>query len=359
MTGRRCLTFALFAALLGVIAAASASPHSTDRDVYERIGRAGVALDCDDVHCFRPLVAVLLEHLPGPSLLRWRIYAVVTSAAAAIALGRLTVLLGFSARVAGFAMWIAAFGSGPLQSVFDPYTSDPLMYLLGPLMVADLFQNRGLRATALGSIGVLAKEFAAAPLWVFTLFSVLQRKWADALRMLAAALFATLVWFTLHTLLMTLYNNRYGTNPSVDLLGGGYFRAWTEALGPGLAGAYLFMAFGALYVLFPVGLTRAARPIRLLAWSCLPAAAAFVYVQQPDRALWNFHFIVIPLAAAILARLPDWPCWIFIVCFGAANIRLGSPQPALVTVFRVGLVIVSTSIAVMAVTRRDPGLATS
>src|SRR5262245_31679382 len=86
MVRRRCLSFASVAALLAVVAATSGSPQSTDRDVYEQIGGSGAALDCVDIHCFRPLVAVIVEHLPGPSLVRWRAYAVVTSAAAAVAL---------------------------------------------------------------------------------------------------------------------------------------------------------------------------------------------------------------------------------------------------------------------------------
>ena len=32
------------------------------------------------------------------------------------------------------ASWISALGSGSLYSLFDSYTSDPLMYLIGPLV---------------------------------------------------------------------------------------------------------------------------------------------------------------------------------------------------------------------------------
>src|SRR6185312_12523083 len=128
------------------------------------------------------LPAPIIEHLPGPSLMKWRAYAVLTNAAAAIALGRLCLVLGLSSRGAGTATWIAAFGFGPMQSVFDPYTSDPVMYLLAPLMMADLMAERLGRPTLLGSLGVISKEFTAAPLWIYALFSAMRRRWDTALK---------------------------------------------------------------------------------------------------------------------------------------------------------------------------------
>src|SRR6185503_9501123 len=216
----------------------------------------------------------------------------------------------------GFATWISAFGFGSLQSIFDPYTSDPVMYLIGPLMMSDLLRDRLWRPGAIGSIGVLAKEFAAVPLWMFALMSALRRRWNMAARAALAAGAATLVWLTVQTVFMTLYNYSYGGNPSVNLLGGGYLAVWVSALGRPRAAAYLFLAFGPLFVLLVAGLTRASRTLRLLAWSSLPPAIAFAYVQQPDRSLWNFHFVVIPIAMLVLQELPDRWCWLFVIAFG-------------------------------------------
>ena len=44
--------------------------------------------------------------------------------------------------------------------------------------------------------------------------------------------------------------------------------------------------------------------MRRLAVVSLPIAALFGYVQQPDRALWNFHYLVTPFAALVLERVP-------------------------------------------------------
>ena len=347
---RSVVRFLAIAVVLGAIAVAGHTPQSADRDIYQTIGRQLILLDCHDVHCYRILPAPLLEQLPGPSLVKWKIYAVLANAAAAIALGRLCLTLGMSTRAAGFATWIAGLGFGAQQSVLDPYTSDPVMYLLAPLMMADLLADRIGRAGFVGSVGVLAKEFAAAPLWIFTLLSGLQRRWHTALRAALAASTATLVWFALQTTLMTLYNYSYGNNPSViRLLEGGYFGVWTSALGWPRALAALFMAFGPLFVLMPAGFARASHTLRLLAVASLPAMAAFVYVQQPDRALWNFHFVAIPIAILALEALPDRLCWPFIAAFGIANLKLGENQPAAVSWIRGVMLAVSLALAVFAV----------
>ncbi len=348
--------FLLIAALLGVVAVAAQSPASSDRDAYEKVGRHLVVPDCRDVHCFRVLVAGVLEHLPGPSLFKWKLYAVLANAGAALAIGRLSIVLGLSTRTALFATWLAALGFGPMHSVYDPYTSDPLMYLLGPLIVIDLLRDRRLRPGLMASVGVFAKEFAAAPLWIFTLFLALQRRWEAATRTLLVSTTATLIWLALQTSLIALYNYSYGGNPSVNLAGGGYLTVWISTLGRGWAALYLFVAFGPLFILLPFGLMRAGATLRLLAIAALPALAVFLYVQQPDRALWNFHFIVIPMAVLALDALPTWMCWLFVVCFGGANLRLGVASPFL-QMAQPGWLAISVALALaagVAVVKRRP-----
>jgi hypothetical protein len=343
--------FTIIAAVLGAAAAIAQPAQSGDRDIYQRIGRRVIVLDCDDIHCFRLLPAILLEHLPGASIVKWKAYAVVANAAAAIAIGALCTVLGLSARASAFAAWIAAFGFGPFQSVFDPYTSDPMMYLMGPVLLVELVRDRIGRAALLGAAGVLSKEFAAVPLWIFALTAAVRRRWTTAARAGLAALTATLVWLTLQTLLLTIYNYSYGGNKSVDLLHGSYFVVWVRALGWARAVAYLLLAFGPLLILLAAGWRRAGDMLRLLAVCSLPAVAAFVYVQQPDRALWNFHFVVIPIAMLALEELPDALCWTFVVSFAIANVRLGDEQPAALTWIRGVALSVSIVVAIVAAVR--------
>ena len=106
--------FAVIVIVLGTIATLAPAPwYATDRDTYETVGRQFVLPDCSELHCFRVLVAWTLESLPGPSLVKWKAFAVLANAAAAIALGRLCLVLGLSARGRPvYATWLAAFGFG-------------------------------------------------------------------------------------------------------------------------------------------------------------------------------------------------------------------------------------------------------
>jgi hypothetical protein len=270
---------------------------------------------------------VVLERLPGSSLVKWKTYAVIANAIGAIAIGRFCLLLGLSSTAALGATWLAALGAGTLYSLFDVYTSDPLMYMLGPLMAIWIWRGRYARAGAAGIIGIFAKEFAAAPLWIFMVFAALERRWQAALRLFFWASTVTLAWLATHASFMALLNYAYGSTASADLLHGGFLATWLRSVRVTGAATYLFTSFGALYLLWPLGLVRGSRELRLLALAAVPAVVAFVYVEQPERALWNFHFIALPLAAVILQSIPGWMTAVFVASFGIANLRWGAQLP--------------------------------
>lgn len=324
---RPALHAAAILLVLSVVAAIAPAPAESNRDFYEHSGRQVLMPDCLGGDCFRPLIPVALERLPGSSLVKWKAYAVIANAIGALAVGRFCLLLGLSATAALSATWLSALGAGALYSLFDCYTSDPLMYLLGPVMAIWLWRGKYIRAGLLGVLGVFAKEFAAAPLWIFTVFAALERRWNAAVRLLFTAGAVTLVWLATHAAFMVLQNYAYGATASADLLHGGFLATWLRSVRLTGAVTYLFTSFGALYLLWPVGLVRGGRDIRLLAVAAVPALVAFVYVEQPERALWNFHFIIVPLAALVLQELPDRMIVLFVTCFGVANLRFGAQLP--------------------------------
>jgi len=314
-------------AVLATIAAIAPAPEESNRDFYEHSGRDVVMPGCLGGDCFRPLIPVVLERLPGSSLVKWKTYAVIANAIGAIAIGHFCLLLGLSSTAALGAMWLAALGAGTLYSLFDAYTSDPLMYMLGPLMATWIWRGRYARAGAAGIIGIFAKEFAAAPLWIFMAFAALERRWQAALRLLFWASTVTLAWLATQASFMALLNYAYGSTASADLLHGGFLATWLRSVRITGAATYLFTSFGALYLLCPVGLVRGSRELRLLALAAVPAVVAFVYVEQPERALWNFHFIALALAAVTLQNIPGWITALFVASFGIANLRWGAQLP--------------------------------
>jgi len=103
---QRLAHFAALTLCLAAIAWASPLPaRVTDRDVYEATAAHGVVLDCSDIHCFRVMVPWLLSPLPGPSILKWKAYAVLSNAAAGLAVFAfaLFVIGSFAEDLRGFA----------------------------------------------------------------------------------------------------------------------------------------------------------------------------------------------------------------------------------------------------------------
>ncbi len=324
----RVLQFAALAIALAVLARLSPQPDRvTDRDIYEATSQQGIVPDCSDIHCFRVLVAWTLGALPGSSLTKWKAYAVVCNAAAAVAVFQLCLTFGMSRRAAWLASTMSALGFGSLYTLHDPYTSDPLMYALGPVMIGQLLRERVAVAGALGTIGVFAKEFAAAPLFIFAASSAIERRWPLALRTLVAANVAFIVWLALQLVLMLRFNYGYGESTSTHVLSGGGVGPWFAKQSLRGAVSAVFDEFGALYLLAPAGWFFAPATLRRLTLASAPVAAVFAYVQQPDRALWNFHFLAVPLAALVLDRAPIALAGLTTTAFMVANLRVGAQLP--------------------------------
>jgi hypothetical protein len=348
--------FAAFAALLGGAAWLAPAPaYATDRDVYEAVGRALVVPDCSGLHCFRPLVPWIVDRFPGPSIVHWKVYAVLLNAAAGVATGWLARVWGLSRRGSSLAAAMSAFGFGAFFTVFDPHSADPLMFAAAPALFALLWRNQLEAATVLSAVAVMGKEFAAAPLWMFAAYRALAGRWVDALRPLASAYGVTLLWVALQLLLMAAFNYTYDRNASVDLLHGGYLRHWLEHLSLRLAVLAVYGVYGPVYVLAVVGLLIGGTPWRRLAMAAVPAALALCYVQQPDRALWNFHFVMIPLAALVLERAPAGFAWSFVGVFALANARLAAQLPFLPSSRLLALIALAAAVpsVVLALRRQD------
>ena len=316
------------AVLLGAIAAISPAPDRvTDRDVYEATATHGVVPDCGDLQCFRVLVPWILGPLPGASTLKWKAYAVVCNAATAVAVFAWCLTLGLSRRAAWMGSVASAFGFGSLYTLHDPYTSDPLMYVLGPFIANEALVGRIGVAAAAAAVGVLAKEFAAAPLYIVSAYHAVERQWASALRALAGANVAFFTWLLL-TLTLMLRVQLLVLGKRIDRS-----RPRRESGGMALATEHAWRHLGHVRrvrraVAADAGrlLPRAA-PAAAAGRGLAAVAALFAYVQQPDRALWNFHFLAAPLAATVLDGAPATLAGATLAAFVVANLRVGAQLP--------------------------------
>jgi hypothetical protein len=325
MTPRPLVLFAALAFALALIAFASpVLDRPTDRDAYEATASRFIVRDCADVHCFRVLVPWLLGPLPGASIVKWKAFAATANLFGAIAVYALSLSWGLSARGAAMAAAMSALGFGSLYTLFDPFTADPLMYAVGPFLAWLLLRDRLAIAGAIAAISVLGKEFAAAPMLIHAAAAAAAGRVAHALRVLAFANVALIVWLTFQLVLIIGFNYGYGGNSSTHLLSGGYLAYWLSRQSWIVSALAIYGEFGVLWLLAPVGLLLATPPMRRFALASIPAALIFAYVQQPDRALWNFHFIATPLAALVLERASAPAAWACVAAFGLANLRLGA-----------------------------------
>jgi hypothetical protein len=298
-------------------------PDPSPSDEYiTGIGQQILIPGCDDLNCFRILVPAIVESFPGPPLERWRWYAVIGNASGAIVAGQLALAFGLTRHAAVLTMWMSAVGFGSMSMVYHPYTADSLMFVLCPMATLMLLRGKLLWATVIATVGIFGKEVAAAPLYIGAIAYAIERQWDVAAKTLAAALGVTAIWIALQLTLRWGFGYGYGPNPSVDLFAGGYFLYWLEHSGVRNAAVALFVEYGAVWLLAAYGWTLAPPRLRAFAIGAVLPALALSYVQIPDRALWNFYYLWLPLAAIVLASLPVIAGWLFTAMFALANVRV-------------------------------------
>jgi hypothetical protein len=347
--GRAGWHFAGVLAVLTLVAWLAPAPFPTDQQMMETVGQGVIVPGCADLNCFRVLVPAVVESLPGPALERWRAYAVVANAAAGIAAGRLALALGLAAPAVTLTIWLSALGAGSFSTIYHPFNADPLVLFLAPVTTLLLLRGRDGAAGVLAGIGIFAKEFAAAPLYIAAAAAAVQREWSTVIRRGALAVGVTGLWVALQLSLMVAFGYSYNDNPSSKPLAGGYLRLWLDHVTPATAAFGLFGAFGAINLALPLGWKQSPPALRALCLGAIPALLAFVYVATPERALWNFYFLVIPAGAIVLAQLPPPLSWVFVAAYALANFRIGA-QISQVPASRYALAL-SIAIALFAVVR--------
>ena len=322
---RRVVLFLQIACFLGVVAYFSPTPTGpSDKEIYERVSRELFVGDGCDIHCFRVLVPWTLGKFPGESRVKWRAYAVLCEAAAACVMAIWVLRFGVSERTARQIAWLTAGGTGGLYTLFDPYTADPLMHLAGPLLMLLAMSGAWVVTLIAAVIGVFGKEFTVVPVVVAALTRFLQRRLGDAAKLfgIAATAFATWAYWQLTLRSWVRYDT--SATPGSYLLSGSYLGVWLTQLTPQLIVISLLGALGALWILWPVGLWIGRGEVRQITWAALLPLAAFNYVQQPDRALWNFAFIAMPAAALVLDRVGPALGWCLVAAELVVGLRLGA-----------------------------------
>ncbi|HKB10805.1 MAG TPA: hypothetical protein VKD69_09125 [Vicinamibacterales bacterium] len=259
--------------------------------------------------------------------MKWKAYAIACHVGAGVAVLELSLLFGLPRRIAMTSLLLSTLSFGSMFAMWDPFNADPLMFYLGPAVTAWLLEQRYARSAFVTCVTVLAKEFVVMVVAIAAIWSAWNRQWHAVRITLLIAGGAFAVWAAFQLLLMRLFNYSYsgvGTAPTTGLLSGSFLAYWLAHMPAGAAALSIFNEFGALYLMMPFGWIRAPRPLKQYAVAALPLVACLVYVEQPDRALSNFHFLGCPLAAVVLDDAAPLTRWIFIVSYTVANIRAGA-----------------------------------
>jgi len=287
-----------------VFVSAPPSPVRSDRDTYEGAGQ--IQANCRfSIYCYRFLVPLLLDQVPLAPELRWRAYQLTANTLAGSIVAGTAASLANGLPAAVLASVLVQTSFGFTFTAYDPFTADPMVFLVAAVIGWCWMANRTRPALAAGLFGIFAKETVALVSVSTGLAALVARNrlgWPGWVRQ-AALVFGTLVGF--HWLVDTYYGWDMSTSQAVQLSEGAWIKLWWLG-NPGLLrkAFLLFMPFGFGW-LYAVAGYRAAPPLlRQLTLGALLPFLALNYGQNPERALANTFFFVVPLAIITLSRVP-------------------------------------------------------
>jgi hypothetical protein len=302
-----CVVNLALACVVGVLAPREIGT-TADRTGYEYVEAHPLAANCPhSIFCYRVLVPAALERFNAPDVVRWRAFAVAANTLTGVLLAGLAVAaaytrLGLAAMLASI-LYQASFGA--TFAVFDPFTPDAVVYLLAACLAVLWWLDRPWLATAVGVIGVFAKETVALEMTATALAACVQprgrrRPW------LIGALVAWVVVIGFHAVMDAFAGWSEQGSGSADLVGGAWLARWLadSTLTTSSRLLYLFIPFGFAWLYAAFGAPGAPRRLQSLALGALLTIPALIYVQTPERALATASFIVVPLAALYLSRAP-------------------------------------------------------
>lgn len=321
MWRRRALILLFNGALsLLVLVAAPSQPRLSDRAEYEYTGRHGLAPSCPvTIYCYRILVPVALEQIPVDAEVRWRGLQWLAHTAT----GTVTAIVVSPLASPFIASTVLQTSYAFSFTAYDPYTPDPVVFLIAALLLYCWTHDRAIAATFIAVLGVFAKEtvalIAAAPAIAVLLSDRrTRRQWW------AGAGLAWIVLLSFHWYMDTFNGWSISKNPAADFSGGSWLVLWWRNNPSLLRKALMvFSPFGWAWLFAIAGYRFATPAIRQLAIGALLPIAALIYVQTPERALGNAFFVIVPLAASFLSRISPVAGWAAAITNGLVTAKIG------------------------------------
>ena len=137
-------------------AAAPAQPLLTDRNDYDYNGRQSMTAYCPNtVYCYRILVPMLLERVAIDPDVRWRATQVLANTATG------TIVAMTTAGSPLIASTLLQTSYAFAYTAYDPYTPDPIVFLIAALVAYCWMEDRSLVVAPMAAVFVFAKETIA------------------------------------------------------------------------------------------------------------------------------------------------------------------------------------------------------
>jgi hypothetical protein len=306
--------------------AAPAQPHLTDRNDYDYNSTQPLTAYCPNtIYCYRILVPMVLNRIPADPELRWRSLQWLAHTATGTVVASVVAPFG-SPFVASI---LAQTSFGFAYTAYDPYTPDPVVFLVAALLLYCWSIDRVFAATLMVTVLVLAKETVALLATIPAIAVLFANDRTQRWRWFVPAALAWTALLSFHWYMDTYGGWGFGRLSSADWRTGSWFGIWWRSNSLPYKALMIFAPFGFGWAFAALGFRHAPPFLRQLAIAAAAPIAALAFVQTPERALGNAFFVVVPLAAIFLARIPAAPAWAAAITNGLVTARLGLSSPVL------------------------------
>lgn len=329
MIGRQrwALAFVLNLALAAAVQTASpGQPRLSDRQEYEYVGEHGLEANCPwSVYCYRILVPWVLARIPVAPEVRWRGFQLGANTVAGTIVAATTSTITGGWAATAIASILAQTSFGFAFTAVDPYTADPLVFVISAVITLCWLTNRPGAAFTAGLVGVFAKETVALMSAAAALAALGTRDRERWPAWVVQGFVVVGVLLGFHWVMDTYFGWSIRNNAASQFSRGSWLALWW-ANNPGLLrkGFFLFAPFGFGWLYAAVGFRSAPVALRQLTLGALLPFLALNYVQNPERALSNMFFVIVPLATIALTRVPTAVALAAVLTNGPLTVRVGS-----------------------------------
>ena len=130
--------------------------------------------------------------------------------------------------------------------------------------------------------------------------------------------------FAFHWVMDSYFGWGIARNQASKFWEGSWLAVWYDNMDSYRRIAFLlFIPFGLIWLFIAPGYRLAPPRLRALAAGAFLPMLALNYVQNPERALGNAFFVVVPLATLFLSRLPIGVAWAVVLSNGLVTAKAG------------------------------------